>query len=290
VEGEFNGLGELTKARNTSFDGVKLASDAPGWIANRTSTDIDKHPEVFDSIDLEQAYKVGESWTKQAEDELHRGMHARATGGTLDLGPELTRTLQKHWSGKEPLTDDEAALAGVSVAREVERVTSPVAPGEDLGPRQWLEDATVEALALWPGAASATAKAMGMQFDEAAVEKIVAPARQDALAGGPVKALAGVLGLAGLDPNAADQRGKAVQLLQGAALDAVPLSLGEAVAAYQKLPEDKAEWIATRILDSAGNPRNIEGLAAQLREMTAPAPPPAEPAPPPAQAAAPPEA
>lgn len=269
VEKTFTGLNDFVKARGGVLDGIKLAVDDAGWIANRTGTTIDKHPEVFDELDLEQAARIGRSWAQQAEEELGSHMEARVTNGTLDVGPNISRILSTLWSGKAPkTTDEDAAVVGVNVGRELERTTSPVPADSELGPLKWLEDATVETLALWPGTAAAVAGAAGMTFDAAAVDKLVAPTRDKVMSQGPTKALAGVLALAGIDTKASAQRADAIKLLQGATLDAVPGSLGAAIAAHHKLPGEKANWVAQRILDSGGNPQNIDGLAAQLREMT----------------------
>lgn len=265
------GLDKLhsSRAGAAAIQLFKLAEDDAGYVANRTVTLVDSHKEDFEYSDLEQASAQGKDFARQALGELQSNVNARFSGNTLDLGPKLAATLRKSWKG-EAIAAEEAMLFGVNVARELERAVTPLPPDKAHRVLQWVEDGTVDLLSVWPGHLGATVAAAGIKTDPKAFAKLEPEVRAAVLGGQNAdsnRALAGVLGLAGVDANKADQREQAAKLLQEVPLEQVPVSLAKGIIEHRKLPADKLEWLAGRIVDLGGRPGNVGGLAAELAAM-----------------------
>lgn len=247
---------------------VRLSEDALGYVANRTITFFGKHPDVLDTASPEQAVDIARKVATDIEKEAAQA-GTRIADGTLDVSPEVTAVLKKNWAGKDPLSAAEALTVTSQVNREVERATSPLPPDATSTRLQWLEEASQQTLALWPGASTRTAQALGLKVDPKELEAAAAAgAKQLAGDGGANQSLQGLLTLAGVNAANAGHAQQATALLQSTDLEQVPLVLGSRIVEVMKLPAERAEWVASRILEVGGHPGNVGGLAAELRELS----------------------
>lgn len=208
--------------------------------------------------------------------------------GQLDVGPEITSILVSAWE-KKPVAARDAALAALKLNVEMERATTPNR-SEQLA---WLDEGAVQTLAGNPGNIANTVKALALGVDDAAVAEAAAGIRKEIAAGSAeAKATAKLLTMAGLDPDKPTDSEAVIGMLQLRPTEEVPLAIAAGIVAANKLPSEKASWVATRIVETGGIEGNIDGLAAQIRELSAPVvptpePPVPVPAPTPAPAPAP---
>lgn len=279
------GLQQATQGSQL-LTGIKLAVDDEGWIANRVETMLDNHPDLLDSADMEGATKVALQLAEQARAELAADPGMKLSGGTLEIAPKGTVAFEKLWIGEQPLSTDEQAFMGVTLGRELQHAVTP-APADTTSTIQWVEDGTAEMLALWPGAATKVAQALGLADTPegaTALEATVNEWRNQALTATPSaqgnQSLMALLGAAGIDGSADTARDAAFQVLQGTELGGVPGSIAAALVGANKLPEEATGYIAGRIVETAGVPGNVTGLIAELDHLNQPPQPPTEPPPP----------
>ena len=281
IAATMNGVMALVDSRKGSqLAQVNLAVSEDGYIANRTLTTLGNHPNMLDTASPDEASKIAANLASEiSKDPDHTT--ANYAGGTLDIGPGVSALIVKSWE-KKPVTPIEAAQVGVHVGREIEKSVTPTAP-DTTSSLQWIEDATATTLSLWPGAVANTARTLGFETDWAQVDQIAAGWRADVLQdssakGRAVVSLQGLLALAGVEMNNAKAADRVAALLQGVPLNQVPASLATGIAEQFKLPADKVDWLAGRIIEVGGHPGNVGGLKAELDQLQAP--PVAPPAPP----------
>jgi hypothetical protein len=283
----FEGL-QAAAPGSRSLDTIEFAYSKEGYLANRVTTAMRLHPELFDTASPDQAAEIGAKLVSEAQKELDEDHGMLASGDTLEVAPDVTKLLQTHWQGKEPLEAQAAAYIGVVAGREVQRSVTPLPPDATSPNLQWIEDATPWLLSLWPGAASKTAAALGIKADPAEMEKIVGTWRAnmdqvDAKAAGPVRAVSALLGAAGVTGADDAARDAAFQILQSSPLEGVPAGIAHAIVAADKLPPEAGDYIAGRIVESTGSEGNIKGLLAEIDHMKQPAPIPPPGTPPPGE-------
>jgi hypothetical protein len=269
-----------------TLDVIQFSYDDSGYLANRVATTMRLHPEMFDAASPDQAAEMGAKLVEEANKELATNPGMRAVGDTLEVAPDVTHILRKHWEGAEPLHAEEAAYLGVTASRELQRAVTPLAPDATHPQLQWIEDATAWKLGMWQGAASSTIKALGVKADAAEVEKVVDGWRTNMQAVepkvvGPLDSLTRLLAVAGVKGTDDASRIAAYQMLQGTPLDGVPAGMASAIVGAQQLPADKAGYIGGRIVETGGSQGNITGLLAELELMKRPpgTPPPGNPPP-----------
>lgn len=259
----------------------QFAFDENQYIANRVMTTMRLHPEMFDATSPDQAAEMGVKLVEEAKKELGENPGMRAVGDTLEIAPDVTALFKKHWEGEELGVGDVAYL-GVTASRELQRAVTPLAPDTTHPQLQWIEDSSAWLLGMWPGATSKTAAALGLKADGKEVEKIVDSWRSDMQAVepkvvGPLKSLTGLLGAAGITGNDEAAGAAAFQVLQSSPLEGVPAGIAQSIVGFNKLPADKSEYLASRIVETTGSPGNITGLLAEIELMKQP--PPVEPPP-----------
>lgn len=267
-----------------TLDVIQFSYDDAGYIANRVATTLRLQPQLFDTASPDQAAEMGAKLVQDAQKELENNPGMRAVGDTLEVAPDITHIMRKHWEGKQPLHAEEAGYLGVSASRELQRSVTPLEPDATHPQLQWIEDATAWKLGMWPGMVSKTVAALGIKADAAEVEKLVDGWRSDMQPIEPkviepiasLTALLGEAGIAGTDDAA---RVAAYQVLQGTPLEGVPAGIAQSIIATNKLPEDKTGYVASRIVETGGTAGNISGLLAELELMKRPPPvqPPGEP-------------
>lgn len=284
VAATLTGISTLVAGRSGAKLGqVKLALDEAGYVANRTLTTMGNHPEWLDTADIEQASRVTSGIVEQVAKDSQHALAGYA-GGTLDLGAPVTGALSKSWQGKQPVTIDEAAVVGYHVGREIEKSVTSTAP-DSTSPLHWIDDATAEVLALWPGSVSRTAGALGIKGDGAKVEEIAGKWRAQSVTDSPNadanKSLHGLLVLAGVDATNPEHLPRARKLLQQADLEQVPATIAAGIVEFNRLDPARVEWVAARIHDVGARPGNVGGLAAEIDLLRRPpiplaAPPPGD--------------
>lgn len=260
-----------------TLDMIQFSFDDAGYVANRVNTYMRLHPEAFDTASPDQAAEIGARLVQAAQDELKENPGMRAVGDTLEVAPDVTHILRNHWEGKRPLMAEEAAYLGVTASRELQRAVTPLGPDATHPQLQWMEDATVWMLGMWPGAASRTLEALGVKAESKDVEALVDGWRSnmsavEPKAEGPIRSLSALLGAAGIAGSDDAARDAAYQVLQGSPLEGVPTAVAQSIIAAQKLPEDKAGYVAGRIVETGGTEGNVKGLLAELELMKQPAP------------------
>ena len=259
----------------------QFAFDENQYIANRVMTTMRLHPNLFDATSPDQAAEMGVKLVEEAKKELTENPGMRAVGDTLEVAPDVTALFKKHWEGEE-LGIGDVAYLGVTASRELQRAVTPLEPDSTHPQLQWIEDSSAWLLGMWPGAASKTAAALGLKADGKEVEKIVDSWRGDMQAVepkvvGPLKSLTGLLGAAGITGSDEAAGAAAFQVLQGSPLEGVPAGIAQSIVGHNKLPADKSEYLAGRIVETTGSPGNITGLLAEIELMKQP--PPVEPPP-----------
>ena len=277
-------------AGSTTLQVPQFAYDDNGYVANRVMTTMRLHPELFDTASPDQAAEIGVKLVAEAKKELATNPGMRAVGDTLEVAPDMTFLLQRHWEGKT-IHDEDVAYLGVTAARELQRAVTPLPP-DATSPLQWLEEGTVWTMALWPGAAAKTAAALGLAVNVPVVEKVVAGMRADMkrtepTAEGPVASVTMLLGAAGITGTDDAARTGAYAVLQGTPLEGVPAGIAQAIVQAKKIPAERTEYVAKRIVGTGGDEGNVIGLIAELEQMMKPVPPPG-PVPPPPPAPVPP--
>jgi hypothetical protein len=260
-----------------SLDTIEFSYSKEGYVANRVTTAMRLHPELFDTASPDQAAEIGAKLVTEAQKELEEDHGMLAVGDMLEVAPDVTGILKQHWQGKEPLEPQAAAYIGVVAGREVQRNVTPLPPDSTSPNLQWLEDGTPWLLSLWPGAAVKTAAALGIKADAAEMEKIVGNWRGnmhevDAKAEGPVRSVSALLGAAGITGADDAARDAAFQVLQATPLEGVPAGIAHAIAANDKLAPEAEAYVTGRIVETAGSEGNIKGLLAELELMKQPAP------------------
>ncbi len=259
----------------------QFAFDENQYIANRVMTTMRLHPNLFDATSPDQAAEIGVKLVDEAKKELAENPGMRAVGDTLEVAPDVTRLFQKHWEGGELSTGDVAYL-GVTASRELQRSVTPLEPDATHPQLQWIEDSSAWLLGMWPGAASRTAAALGLKADGKEVEKIVDAWRGDMQAVEPkvvqpLQSLTALLGAAGISGSDEAAGAAAFQVLQSTPLEGVPAGIAQSLVGHNKLPADKSDYLASRIVETTGSPGNIKGLLAEIELMKQP--PPVEPPP-----------
>lgn len=270
-----------------TLDVIQFSYDEPGYIANRVATTMRLHPNLFDTASPDQAVEIGAKLVQEANRELSENPGMRAVGDTLEVAPDVTHILRGHWEGARPLQAEEAAYLGVTASRELQRAVTPLEPDATHPQLQWIEDGTAWMLGMWPSAASRTIAALGVKADGKEVEKIVDTWRRNMFAvepkaEGPIRSLTALLGAAGIAGSDEDARAAAYQVLQGTPLDGVPAGIAQSIVSTNRLPADKADYLAGRIAETGGTHGNVMGLLAEIEQMKQPppaVPPPVEPPP-----------
>lgn len=283
IEASLTGLTALTDARRgAQLNGIKLSLDDEGYVANRALSVLDANPQLLDMDSPDQAAQR----MAQLMQQVAGGRRdASIDGGVLGLPPALAGVLVKQWQGKEFVTGEEAAGISSSINRQIEVavLTSQRGGGAAAGSTMsWIDEAGVDALALWPGKTSRMSQALGLTTDPLLVEKAASQLRAGAAAAPHMDALMRVLKLADVDVAMPELHDEAVSLLQGSAPH---VALAERIIARKALPADKAGWLAGRLLDVGGRPGNVEGLEAEIARLVAPAPGASVPVPDPAPVA-----
>lgn len=274
ASGTLAGIASLLEGRvGSRLAQVGFSTDPSSYVASRALVALANHPELFDTASPDQAASIGANMVSQLARESGSRL-AAYSGGALDISPDVTGVLAKAWK-KQPVAVDEAVAVGYHVGRELERAVTPL-PADAQTRLQWIEDATAETLALWPGTVSRTAAALGVTADAAKVEELAGQWRQLALTqggnAGANRALGALLTLAGVDLARIEDRQRADAVLQQRPLDEVPGALATAIADNLKLAPDRTGWIAGRIVETGGEPGNVGGLAAELVALAKPTP------------------
>jgi hypothetical protein len=272
---------------STTLDHLQFAFDETGYAANRVTTAMRLHANLFDTASPDQAAEIGAKLVQSAQEELATNPGMRAVGDTLEVAPDASQLLKAHWEGDE-LGQGDVAYLGVTAARELQRAVTPLEPDSTHPQLQWVEDATMWTLALWPGAASKVAEAIGLKTEVAQVDEIVAGwrgnmAMVEPKVEQPMQSLAGILGAAGIVVNDDNAYDAAFQVLQGSELAGVPVGLAQGIVATNELPADETPYYAGRIVETGGTAGNVKGLLAEIELAKRPTPvdPPAGQEPPP---------
>jgi len=287
------GVENLQKAMpgSKALEGIQIARDDSGWIANRVETFLRNHPEALDTASPDQAGEIAKNLIQQAGKELEARPGMMLSGATMEVAPDIAAVLEKHWIGESPLSTEEATALGVKTMRELQHAVTPTPPDAQT-PLQWIENASAELLATWPGSVSKTVEALGVKADAAAVDKLAGEWRKEITTSAPhaegARSVSALLGVAGISPDDAAARDAAFQALQANPLEGVPLGIAQAIVGNAKLPEEASGYLAGRIAETGGTDGNIKGLLAEIEAMRqsvpapapAPAPGPPEPAPP----------
>jgi outer membrane biosynthesis protein TonB len=264
-----------------TLDNIQFAFDETGYVANRIGTTLRLHQEMFDTASPDQAAEMGAKLVIEAQKELAENPGMRAVGDTLEVAPDVTFLLKQHWEGND-LSAGDAAYVGVTASRELQRAVTPLAPDATHPTLQWVEDASMWMLGMWPGAASRTAAAIGLKADGAEIEKLVDGWRQnmdqvEPKVAQPIRSLNAVLGAAGITGSDDAARAAAFQVLQSTPLEGVPAGIAQGIVATNELAPDKAGYFAGRIVETGGTAGNIAGMLAEIELMKRP--PPVEPPP-----------
>ncbi|MBC7644542.1 MAG: hypothetical protein H7123_05395, partial [Thermoleophilia bacterium] len=275
IEKTFTGLTALTDARRGArLEGVQLALDNDGYLANRAFSVLSTNPNLFDTDTPDQAAQR----TGGIVDQIRQGGAVTSiTGGVLDLPPAVTSLLQQSWKGEVPVAVTDAAMAALQVNREIEKAATPAVQGlknqDDVTNTTWLSGSAATTLAMWNGSTSTMTKALGFAVDDTKVEEAVTRWRTDLQKVGPesggLTALNRLLGMAGLDPAKADQLAIAHDVLQSPD-GQIHVSLAARIIDNLKLPVDKTQWLSSRIVDLGGRPGNIDGLQAEVAKLLPP--------------------
>jgi hypothetical protein len=268
IEQTMTGIAGLVDARRGArLDGVNMNFSDEGFVASRTLGVLQGDPRLLDTASPDEAAQMTQSIMQRV---ATSGVSTPVVqGGVLDLPASITTTIGKSWM-KQPVSDEEATSAAVGLARALEDAALPIA-----GSNSWIGSAASLLLSTWNGSASTVSKAMGFANDPAQVERLVKAMRDQELQAQPAAvALHRLLGIAGIDTQAADQLTAARSML-GADAERVPLLMAQGIVAARGIPADKAQWIAGRIQDIGGRPGNVDGLEAELARLAAPVPAPA---------------
>ncbi len=282
----FEGL-QAQMPGSKTLDHIQFSFDNAGYVGNRVATTMRIHPNLFDTASPDQAAEIGAKLVVEAQKELAENPGMRAAGDTLEVAPDASALLKAHWEGDD-LGQSDIAYLGVTAARELQRSVTPLEPDSTHPQLQWIEDATMWKLAMWPGAASRTAEALGLKADAKQVDEIVAGWRGnmgmvEPKVEQPLKSLTAILGAAGITGEDDAAYDAAFQVLQGTELDGVPAGIAQGIVATNKLPEDQSGYYAGRIVETGGTAGNIKGLLAEIELAKRPVPvdPPAGEEPPP---------
>jgi hypothetical protein len=271
----FEGLqAELPGSR--TLDSIQFAFDDAGYIANRIGTTLRLQQGLFDTASPDQAAEIGAKLVIEAQKELAEQPGMRAVGDTLEVDPDVTFLLKQHWEGND-LGAVQAAYVGYTASRELQRAVTPLAPDATHPTLQWVEDASMRMLGLWPGAASRTAAAIGIKADGVQVEQIIDGWRQnmdefEPKMEQPIRSLTAILGAAGITGTDDAARAAAFQVLQSTPLEGVPAGIAQGIVATNELAPDKAGYFAGRIVETGGTAGNIAGMLAEIELMKRPPP------------------
>jgi hypothetical protein len=153
--------------------------------------------------------------------------------------------------------------------KAVEKYITPLPPDTEHKSLQWLEDATIDTLSSWPGRIAEISAKLALGADPKEVDDQSLAIFKESASSPGAQSLLRLLTMAGVDPASPDARAAAASILQDVPLDNVPASLAAAIAGANKLSQDEAVFTAGRIGETGGIPGNVEGLAAQMREIVA---------------------
>ncbi|MCW2927250.1 MAG: hypothetical protein JWM86_1218 [Thermoleophilia bacterium] len=260
-----------------SLDVIQFSFDDAGYVANRVSTAMRLHPELFETASPDQAAEIGAKLVQEGQAELKENPGMKAVGDTLEVAPDVTHLFRSHWEGERPLQGEEVAYLGVTAARELQRAVTPLEPDATHPKLQWIEDSTAWLMGMWPGAAAKTAAALGIKSDAAKVEEVVSGWRGNMEAVepkvvAPLRSLSALLGAAGISGGDDAARDAAFSILQSTPLDGVPAGIAQSIVAKQELPKEQAGYVGDRIVETGGTEGNIRGLLAELELMKRPVP------------------
>ena len=255
---------------STPLRGFQIATNESGWAANRVMTALSNHPDLLDGASPDQAERITAGLITSATKELAGNPGMMTSGGVVEVAPNLVPTLAKHLLDPTPLTAPEAALLTAQTSFALHQAVTPLPP-DTQSKGQWIEDATDNLLAMWPGASTRTAAALGIKVDAKELEAAATAMRTEFFKSDPAGPASGsmvaLLGAAGIDPAKDTAYDAAYQVLQGGPLESVPGGIAQAIVGHGKLDPAKTEYIAGRIVETGGSPGNVNGLLAELEAM-----------------------
>jgi hypothetical protein len=199
------------------LDGITFSYDEAGFIANRAvQAMVGKEPSVA-------AYReaIGTATTHVL------GYHAVRAGNWIHLGPEKSRPFVEFFRGsRSPETVEGLSRSIKTLLHEIAHVVTPRKTDErDL---RWLSEGIAETWARWPGNINATAKRMGTPVVDDFHKVIDA---ENEKYPEQVRALRGLLQLAGIDTTDPKALSTFEELCQAVDVSAVPRLLAERIDA-----------------------------------------------------------
>jgi hypothetical protein len=193
--------------------------------------------------------------------------------GWMDLGPRVSAQLLDVIRRGPAAGRDAATEVALTTLHELQHSISPHDPRTIEDRHVWLEEGIAETLAWWPGQAAALRERIGVPI---ARGEVIDPwsVPPDSVASAEYRnrhrAVQQLLGLAGVDAlhddGTPDPHGhaRAMQLLQGDAVDRVPRNLARAIIRTHHLDEATLPDLAERIAAIDGSPERVDALAGSL--------------------------
>lgn len=266
-------LGQLLSASKIprgAVQGVALSTGRDGLAANKFVSDaslgyqeISQEPDplsmMFTNASL-QGYRSNYA-------KLDKSGAAAFGGPWLILGPAASRVAVSAARGKPD--HDTASLYnnfGIThlLRHEAQHAVTPA--NDKTYPRyKWLEEATAETLGRWPGAITATAKAMGIPTKAHPIQESLSSSEGGAQYNTWSASLRSLLRLGGIDTRRGDSLPAAYELLQKPALSRVPGKLADAIVEHNNLPPGMRETVREFIVQTQGDPKSIASLVDYIK-------------------------
>lgn len=252
-----HGLLTILERRDGFIQGVAMANSKPSFEAAALSGIVEKRAIDGDLTAADQRLISSLLSLYARETSAHSLAWYDTRSGWITIGPEIATVVRQHVVAPDDVTAEESIFAAYVLQHELEHAISP-SHDEDYARLQWVEEGTADVLALWPGAAAATAEAMGMPYPERYEQRAYATRR----GGYPewTTSLRLLVRAAGIDDSDPKSLKSAISLLQGPELPDVPAEIASAIVAEQGLAPGRSAGLRRRIAALDGDAEATQRL------------------------------
>lgn len=258
MRGALHGALLVLDGRDGFIRGINLSSSAPNYEAAALASIIQEHAIDGDLTPADRATLepiLGEI-ARQTAAHSFAWYDPRTTW--VSLGPDVSRILRRFATSPKRVTRADGIFAAFVIRHEFEHAVSPDSD-EDYARWQWVEEGGADVFARWPGAAAATAAAMGLPYPKQYERRGYTSPRGGYPAWSQTLYL--LLRAAGVDVTEPKQLDDASALLQEDARGDVRLdNLSRAIAAQQGLAPARARLLRAQV-------RALEGSPAKARRL-----------------------
>lgn len=266
-----HGLQRVLDDRNAYIGGVSLSRSEDGFNANYLAIFVqDGSFDRYTRTLAEQRWAVKMLLRQRAvEDVLAWFQHESRW---IVIGPEISQPLERALRNPASVSPRKQLRIAYVLHHEIEHSVTTFDGRYESGHRafqmRWLEEASADTLARWPGVAAQTARELGLRYPKRA--KRLAYDKIERNASGYndlVFAMRRLLTLGGVDVNDPKALSRVERLLQSTTVEDTPARLARAIVKHQGLRSSRGAAIAEGIRRLDADPANVRRFERALRAM-----------------------